>query len=788
MITKRPISRSMRPIGLLLVAYAVLIPSLAAAAGPKLDLSPLPGNKNLAEAFVKYYKPVKEDAEVRMPSYKLPLDLKAVTNLAKIEKLYLTKKADKQMLIRNGFVVIEGGWMDDITQPYKRLRAQDLPIYVSADTLLHLFHIQFDETLKEIEEKVFYPDIVAATKVMLKSSERDYESAKGLVKEAAKRNVAYFSVALKQFEPDFKPPKYVSGWVDWECKKIEEHEGLPKAESPYESGYETARAKSLFRIPEDYSQYKPRGHYTRSDILKKYFRGMMWYGRMTFLMKGHEEFGQICPPCKALTDRETAKIQTIQAAVIAARCGELELPDGRKVADVWDRIYSVTAFYAGLADDLTLYDYRRAVRGVFGKQFSAAGLLQEPKFNRLLLELTKLRKPGIFSGTGGAGLDPGQVKGGISVKELDRILGITQGFRFMGQRYIPDSYMLGQLVSPAVGRVTQPMPISFTTVRIHDERIQPHMYYTIRGFPRGLDVMAVLGSKRAEKHVVDAKDHRYPLYTKQLEKLRKEFGAVEQKDWNRNLYWSWLYCLKTLAEPRSKGYQSYQQTDAWTDRQLNSALASWASLRHDTILYAKQSYTPIHIGIISVQPPRPLPPPPKGLVEPLPEFFARMLATAQMAQRGLKDLEVAKGPAAERLTALVAILEKLYDLCKRQVANKALTVADNRFLADFPDALKGTIGKVDEKGLKTTLIADVHTDLNSGKCLEEGSGHVDYIVVAYRRAEGDVVLAVGPVLSYYEFKHPMKDRLTDEQWRKMLKSDKAPKRPTWNKSYTNLTK
>ncbi len=760
----------------LLLAGVLLSAERLAPPGP-LDVTELPGNRDLAGAFLEYFQPVERDIDLQMPAYELPLDLDTVTNLANVQQLYLSVEADKEMLIANGFVVVEGGKVDDITAPYERLRDAGIPIYVTADTVLHLFHIQFDETLKDIEERVFYPDIVAVTQAMLASSQADYEAATGLAKEAAKRNVAYFAAAMKQFDPDFTPPDHVEDWVEWECEQIEKHDGLPV--------YDIARKKSLFRVPEDYSQYKPRGHYTRSEILKKYFRGMMWYGRMTFLMKGHEKFGQFLPPAKALTDRETAKIQTMQGAMIAARCGEVTLPDDRTVAEVWDRIYSVTAFYAGLADDLTLYEYREAMREVFGSSLATTDLADEESFNRLLLELTKLRKPGIFSGTGGAGLDPEEVEGPISVDELDTILDATQGFRFVGQRYIPDSYILGQLVSPAVGRVERRLPESFTTVFISDPRM-PDGVYTIRGFPRGLDVLAVLGSERAEQHIVDANDHAYPLYADQLTKLREEFGDLEETDWNRNLYWSWLYCLKTLAEPRGEGYQTYQQSDAWTDRQLNSALASWAALRHDTILYAKQSYTP-EVRIISVQPEPPPPPPPKGLVEPIPEFYARILATAQMAQRGLTDLEVLDGPATNRINSLVSILEQLYDICSRQVANEALTATDNQFLARFPEALKGTIGEVDEKGLKTTLIADVHTDLNTKQCLEEGSGYVDYIVVAYKRAEGDVVLAVGPVLSYYEFKQPMDDRLTDEQWREMLDGEEPPDRPGWNKSYTNLT-
>jgi hypothetical protein len=744
----------------------------------EIDVSPLTGVGDLEEIFLKHYKPVKEDFTVDMPLYSLPLDFSKVTNFSKVANLYLQKSEYKEMLKKNGFVVLDGGTLDDIAEPYKILRKQDIPIYVTADTPLHLFHIQFDETLKEIEERVFYPDIVAVTQAMLKSSEEDYKTLSGDLKEAAKRNVAYFSVALKQFDPTFTPPSYVQEWVEWETEKIEEHKGLPK--------YEVAMKKALFKIPEDYSQYKPRGHYTRSDTLKKYFKGMMWYGRMTFLIKGHEkEFGPIIPPSKALLSRKNARIQTLQSILISSRCGEVTLADGRSVSDVWDRIYAVTAFYAGFADDLTLYDYREALRGVFGSKFSSDELMKEDKFAQFVFELTKLNPPAIFSGTGGAGIDPGDYSGHqfTSIKQLDEILHYTMGFRFMGQRYIPDSYILGQLVSPGAGSIPGKIPPRFSVVYIYDERIQPELYYSIRGFPRGLDVFSIFGSERAEEHIIEYKDHEYPKYKEQVEKLRKEFSELSDRDWNRNLYWSWLNALRILTEKRGKGYQTYQKSDAWLDRQLTTALASWSALRHNTILYAKQSYTPVFVGVTAVQPIKEPPPPPKGLVEPLPEFYAKILNTTRMAYDGLKELDVLDEYSEERLSSLVRTLERLYEICIRQVENMPLTKADNTFLAEFPDELKRAIGDVEDEGLKTTIIADVHTDLNTKECLEEASGYVDYIVVAYKRAEGDIVLGVGPVLSYYEFKYPMEERLTDEKWRDMLSRKEEPARPEWIDSY-----
>jgi hypothetical protein len=61
--------------------------------------------------------------------------------------------------------------------------------------------------------------------------------------------------------------------------------------------------------------------------------------------------------------------------------------------------------------------------------------------------------------------------------------------------------------------------------------------------------------------------------------------------------------------------------------------------------------------------------------------------------------------------------------------------------------------------------------------VEEGVGKTDLMVVACPNTDGSILLAAGPVLSYYEFKHPMNDRLSDEAWRELLDSPQKPDRP-----------
>ena len=123
-----------------------------------------------------------------------------------------------------------------------------------------------------------------------------------------------------------------------------------------------------------------------------------------------------------------------------------------------------------------------------------------------------------------------------------------------------------------------------------------------RVFPRGLDLFAVLGSDRALDVLDDLGDANYEGYGEAFRKMYDEMDDLDESYWNQNLYWNWLWVLKSLVGQYGRGYPAFMQTRAWQDRLLTMALASWAELRHDTSLYAKQSYTMALTGI-------PTPPP-----------------------------------------------------------------------------------------------------------------------------------------------------------------------------------
>ncbi|HDM67247.1 MAG TPA: DUF3160 domain-containing protein, partial [Thermoplasmatales archaeon] len=168
-----------------------------------------------------------------------------------------------------------------------------------------------------------------------------------------------------------------------------------------------------------------------------------------------------------------------------------------------------------------------------------------------------------------------------------------------------------------------------------------------------------------------------------------------------------------------------------------------------------------------------------GYIEPVPVFYSRLLALVNMTLQGLDDLQVLDDLGRSRLESMRSIIENLLVLSEKELSKKELSEIDKRFIDSFDESLQSTVAGVDEKSLQTLLVADVHTDTNSQQVLEEAVGYLDLILVVY--PDGDTYkIGVGPVFSYYEFKHPMDDRLTDEKWSTLVDHIS---RPSWSSSF-----
>ncbi len=671
----------------------------------------------------------------------LPLDLSQIPNEGVVVQGLQMSLTAQQALASNGFVVVAAGPQTDMVGAYTNLTQKWIPSFITSDSVLHLYHEQFDEVLKAIESNDFFPQIQEMSETLLAGATNAYAANSGDLQEAARRNMAYFSVALSLLGEAVAVPAPVADVVQAELTNINAHAGF--AQSP------------LFNYQVDYSQFIPRGHYTTSVALQEYFQAMMWYGQMTFLLKGGD-------PGQALVSVAEARIQTLAAALFTLDLDQLQ-NGGQDIADIWNQVYAVTAFFVGVADDLTPYEDKMALEQVFGAQVSVQALTDDPTFLALRKALAAMPSPQIYGGTGDCWLPPD-----ATAADLDNLLDETKGTRLMGQRFVPDSHMMQQLVFPVVGRYTG-TGNPFTLVQ--------SMGGPIRGFPRGLDVMAVLGSGRALDILDRDGDTDYTNYDQSINALIGQFASFSTQDWTRNLYWGWLYTLQPLLQPCGPGYPAFMQTTAWQDKQLLTALASWAELRHDTILYAKQSYTPGR----GVPTPQDL-----GYVEPVPELYNRLRALTQMTSNGLGSMNLLDSTQSMRLDLLQDVLDHLTTISVGELQGQGPTEDEGAYISSFAKVLAPLqTGLSVPQAASTTLVADVHTDENTGNVLEEAVGYVKLLVAAYQIPGGQIVLGAGPVFSAYEFKWPLAERLTDDAWTNLLAGADCPPLPDWVGSFTD---
>jgi hypothetical protein len=614
------------------------------------------------------------------------------------------------------FVVVDGSALgqDSFAAVYEELNDEDVPIIVTTDCMLHQYHVFFDSSLRLIEERELLP-------LALNMSRGAMERALALhanvtdpwLADLALRVVAFYAVPLGLMDPAAQVPAAVASLVDEEMALIASHSG--RATSPVFAGLNA----TTLPHEEDYSQYVARGHYTRSEALKRYFKGMMWYGRQAFYNSSLEESAMAVLATLALLDGSAAGVSAWQA---------------------WERIYAVTEVFVGESDDLMPTEYEPVVRELFLEPGDVLDDVADPARLAGFRELvSEMRPPTILS---------------TFVMEGQDFTDITQGLRIMGQRYIPDSFMFQNLV--------------------HDKVLD-------RYFPMGLDAVAVLDDGRAEELLASEKT-AYPDYGPQLAALQSEFANLTPASWRENLYMGWMDTLSSLHANFSQGkYPDFMRDPAWRTQKLGTHLGSWTELRHDTILYAKQSYTVEAGAVMGYKDPEE-----RGYVEPIEGFYPRLIELTEDTKDRLNDLGVLSQERVGEFEGMLDILGRLDKMVRSELSGKDLTDSECEWLRGFGPELssiaRGT-GSFDEDDQKTVLVADVHTDINTHKVLEEGVGYVDFLVVMVKGADGEWRYCTGPVFSYYEFKQPMADRLTDEAWRAMLEEGKAPDRPAWTEEY-----
>ncbi len=664
---------------------------------------------------------------------------------------------DEELAIfdKNGFVVSERLEASSFGEMFYRIYVDDLPVFVSADSILHAWHRSFDAMLEDLEESYLGLVLNRILTKMADEIPKAWEQYENTVLAQSITDADYFLAVARSL-------------LDGTQADTHLYQEARVAETLSAIEGQKLKELNLFgRLRNvDFSQFKVRGHYEHSELLKKYFRAMMWCGRIDLRVAGSPE--------------ETSP-QELGSAIIMHYL--LQQADMYKQ---WEEFDQIIQTFVGKTDSMTF-----AQLGIILN----ANNIQSPGDINDLQTLQNLQDAIMSTDYGAQEIRSHLYESTPYGPDKVRL---PRSFTLLGQKFVLDSWVFSKVVAD--------------DILWDNQKVQ-------RRIPTSLDVaFAVFGNSQAVPEIVglimnpDGVKFRDGLfYQHNLAALRNVIVKQNEEMWEENIYMNWLATLRELSEPTTDPeYPEAMRTRSWAMKTLNTQLGSWTQMRHDTILYVKQSVT--GYGCLY----------PAGYVEPRPEFWARFekmtdLAAYQIGnilfpEEGV-EIEIEDGWGAHtyyinprrtqerQVTFLRNFKEQLSVLrgiAEKELIQKELSPEETTFLQNLIEIQLDYVGEKTYSGWYPSLfykmreeserpdaiVTDVHTDFpapelgDPGCILHEGIGNVFLLMIAVDNG-GDRMTFAGPVMSHYEFIEPINSRKSDSEWR----SDVRPPHNEWTRSY-----
>lgn len=625
--------------------------------------------------------------------------------------------AELEKLGANGFVITDRSSFPSFTYGYASIYSDDLPLFVSADSILHALHRSYDNILKAFEMGSLLPELeglVTGMTAALKNSSHTGELRNDLD--------VYLAVAQSLLTGEFVAP------LDLTNAEVVSslYAGCNAAE-----GSESVKIFGAARLV-DFSQCEPRGHYTDHADLERYFRAMMWLGRIDFRLIETQSDGSSLFHRRQL-EAAWALVELMGESEKAAHKGV----DDFVTAFVGEHDYMTVSQFAGLASDL--------------------GVTQLAEIADISDEA--LAQAIVNGGYGTQRISSHYMINGGNVDTLP----LSSSFAFFGQRYVIDSHVFSNVVYDRIAGRMMPNPLDVAYAAL------------------GNDQAGMLLREEMESY----------QYAPALAKMRTIADSEPESFWEMNLYNRWLGALRELSPAKARqegaedGLPEIAKTEAWGERLLNTQLASWAELRHDTILYVKQSYT---AGVACEFP--------DAYVEPYPGFFGALEDYAAHALNLIGELPFPAPPGTtehfENFARVAGILREMAEHQRTGTPHSAEHMAFINGMVTLeaqgcagPDTAYGWYPELiyGEPLEYDPTIADVHTQptdeggIEVGKVLHVGTGAARLMVTTIETCSGPRAYA-GLVSSYYERIEEDWNRLTDPEWAGLLREQEL-KSPEW---------
>ncbi len=647
-----------------------------------------------------------------------------------------------ELLNDNHFVVTERLRFESQGDMFLDIYNKDLPVFLSTDAILYAIHTAYDNILKSLEYQLLNPLLGTLLENMYNAIPDLVEQHPGPELQSALADMdLYVSIAWSLYNQQQMQPK--TGWVTnfeqvWTAIEAEQAVNLPLF---------SERDRDI-----DFSQFTVRGHYVKSEYedigLEGYFQTMMWLGRIEFFLTAPP-----ANPWETLWEWDEIK-RMAQTSLLMNEL--LSLSDGwSKLAEINEMI----AFFTGESDNLTPSELESVNTENNITVSSIADSASVAAFQEILTSSDEFGQK-ILSSI--LKMDPFDPKPGA----------LPVSYKLMGQRFMIDSYVFSNIV--------------FDQITFNGEKIW-------RPMPDPMDAMFVLGNNNALPLLREELEQYH--YSQNLAGLRYLVDSYDDEFWEKSLYNVWLNAIRALnPEEDLSGYPLMMQSAAWQQKKLNTQLASWAQLRHDNLLYTKQSYASV-TGCSY----------PHSFIEPCPGLYTRIKDFAEKAYDYF-SVYAQEGQISNSIplyfTNLGLAAGKLKVIVEKELSQEPFSDTEVEFLQNmlYYPGICGERSKMgwyndfiySEQGLffGETPVADVHTqptDENGvpvGKVLHVGTGNFNmgFFIAPSPSNNFEPMLFTGPVMSYYELITNNYKRLTDSEWGEILQYYR-PSRPDWVNVY-----
>ncbi len=642
---------------------------------------------------------------------------------------YALTQDERDLIGENGFMVTERLSAETFQEAYHDIWHKDLPVAVTTDAILHALHMSYDNVLKDTERYWIIGALQGILDGMFgKLDELDTRYAANAAMQPMLQDVDVFlAVAWKLLTGEIR--SY------YPQSLITVNELLTKIDAEQPAMYPLFSSTPRLY---DFSQFTIRGHYTDSEELGRYFQSMIWIGRTELMLTKPVQH-----------DMPQQKDEDIQRQIIDAYL-LAELLQEADQRGALEEIDALLELLVGESDNVRSA-HLDELAGDIGMN-DPAELLDMAAVDRFHAELAKKSFAGqrinsqiLYSNP----FNPEQ-------------LAPPSAFLLLGQRFIIDSYVFANVVYDKI---------------IHKgEKVR-------RMLPSAMDALFALGNDAAAQFLQD-EFSRYP-YAANLTALRYLVDSYDADFWEASLYNSWLHGIRALNIPDEvEQLPAFMQTAAWWQQKMNTQLASWAQLRHDNLLYAKQSYT----GGVSCSFP-------EAYVEPFPEFYARLAIFARRAEQVYTD----RMPGISSFFAqMAASMDTLESIADKELRAAPLTAQEETFVKSmlYSRPICGLVydgwyvrlfypmDAIEED----YVVADVHTAPTDaagspvGWVYHVGTGRINLGVIVADNSRGEPTAFMAPMLSFHEHITTNFDRLTDERWKEMLGKD-GFSRPEWTNNW-----